>query len=153
MKLKSEHYPRGIEVVVGPYILNQQGQVLLVKSPKWQKWVICGGHVEPGESLEQAVIRETQEELGISIKVLDLLRFKEEIVSPPAFKRQAHFIFFDYIAIPLTQDFLLNEEIAEYQWVGIGEALQKMDIEASCREGLHLLQNWLNQPQKTTAMR
>lgn len=106
-------------------MLNKHGRVLLVKSPKWQKWVIYGSHVEPGESLEQAVIREPQEKLGISIKVLDLLRFKEEIVSPPAFKRLAHFIFFDYIAIPLTQDFLLNEEIAEYQWIGIGNALQK----------------------------
>lgn len=139
-------YPRGIEVAVGPYILNNQGDVLLVKSPKWQKWIICGGHVEPGESLEQAVIRETKEELGIEIKIIDFLRFKEEIVAPPVFKRPAHFIFFDFIAKPLADEFAFNEEISEFQWVNIENALTLTDINSSCLEGLHLLQTWLSVP-------
>ncbi len=137
-------YPKGIEVVVGPYILNENNQVLLIKSPKWQNWTICGGHVEPGETLEEAVKRETKEELDIDIEVISLLRFMEEFISPPVFKRNAHFIFFDYIAKALQTDFRFNDEISEAQWFDIDEALKLSDIRESNHQGLILLKEWLN---------
>ncbi len=68
-------YPRGVEVVVGVIIENPKGEILLVKSPKWgNKWTIPGGHVDAGESITQAVIREAKEETSLSgseILILD----------------------------------------------------------------------------------
>lgn len=142
--MNNSNFPRGIEVVVGPYILNENNRILLIKSPKWQHWTICGGHVEPGETLENAVKRETKEELGIDIEITGLLRFFEEFVSPPAFKRNAHFIFFDYIAKALQTDLHFNEEISEAKWFDIHEALKLDDIRASNHRGLVLLQQWLS---------
>ncbi len=136
-------FPHGIEVCVGPYILNDKGQVLLIKSPKWQKWIICGGHVEPGEHLEDACKRETLEELGIHIQIIDLLRVFDNIVTPPTFKRQAHFIFFDYIAKPLDKNFTFNEEVSQYQWFNIDDIIDSPDLNASCHDGLVLLKQWL----------
>lgn len=139
----SAAFPHGIEVCVGPYILNDKGQVLFIKSPKWQKWIICGGHVEPGERLEDACKRETLEELGINIQIIDLLRVFDSIVTPPTFKRNAHFIFFDYIAKPLDKEFKFNEEVSEYQWFNIDDIISSPDLNASCHDGLVLLKQWL----------
>jgi 8-oxo-dGTP diphosphatase len=50
-------------------VLNEKNELLLIKGPR-RGWEIPGGQVEEGESLTDAVIRETIEESGIEIEVL-----------------------------------------------------------------------------------
>jgi|APHM01.1.fsa_nt_gi NUDIX domain. len=41
------------EPVTGALILNEDDDVFLMKSPKWDdQWVVPGGHVEKGETIE-----------------------------------------------------------------------------------------------------
>jgi A/G-specific adenine glycosylase len=58
-------------------IWNQVGQVLIDRRPPsgllGGLWEFPGGKVEPGETLEACIIREIQEELGITITVGDRL--------------------------------------------------------------------------------
>lgn len=49
-------------------VLNEHKEVLLIKSPH-KGWEMPGGKVEKGESLKEAVIRETKEECGLDIEV------------------------------------------------------------------------------------
>jgi len=61
------------QVVVAAIIQNPQGQYLCCKRGDWKsapgKWEFPGGKPEPDESLEAAIVREIQEELGVAIKV------------------------------------------------------------------------------------
>lgn len=50
-------------------VLNEKNELLLIKGPR-RGWEMPGGQVEEGESLTDAVIRETKEESGIDIEVL-----------------------------------------------------------------------------------
>jgi 8-oxo-dGTP diphosphatase len=50
-------------------VLNDKNELLLIKGPR-RGWEMPGGQVEEGESLTDAVIRETKEESGIDIEVL-----------------------------------------------------------------------------------
>ncbi len=51
-------------------LIDADGRVLLAQRPEWKSlaglWEFPGGKVEPGETPEAALIRELDEELGIS---------------------------------------------------------------------------------------
>ncbi|MDR7071638.1 NUDIX hydrolase [Fictibacillus barbaricus] len=51
-------------------VINEKGEILLIKGPR-RGWEMPGGQVEEGESLKEAAIRETKEESGIDIEVLN----------------------------------------------------------------------------------
>jgi 8-oxo-dGTP diphosphatase len=50
-------------------VLNEKNELLLIKGPR-RGWEMPGGQVEEGESLTDAVVRETKEESGIDIEVI-----------------------------------------------------------------------------------
>lgn len=58
--------------VVHLYVYNSKHQLFLQRRPTWKiiqpgKWdTVCGGHIEYGENLEDALRREVWEELGIT---------------------------------------------------------------------------------------
>ncbi len=63
-----------LTTVVAAIIQNSHGEYLCCKRGDWKsapnKWEFPGGKPEPGESLEEALVREIREELGVEIKVL-----------------------------------------------------------------------------------
>jgi ADP-ribose pyrophosphatase YjhB (NUDIX family) len=63
--------PTGIIPCVGAIITDAAGRLLLIKrghEPGKGLWSIPGGRVEPGETDEQAVIREVREETGLVVQ-------------------------------------------------------------------------------------
>lgn len=74
-----------IGVAVGAFIINDKGEVLLMKRSQQAKnekgkWEAPGGAVEYGETLEHAIRREMQEELGIDIEILAQWGAKDHII-------------------------------------------------------------------------
>ncbi len=78
------------EPTAGALILNRDGKLLLVRSHKWfDRLTIPGGHIELGETMEQAVKREAKEEVGLDVEVVDFVMMQEAIFSPEFWKRKA----------------------------------------------------------------
>lgn len=149
-KSKVYDYP---EAVVGALIVNDDEKVLLAKSDKWSgKWTIFGGHVELGEKMKVAVLREVKEETGLEVEIETQLDFMESIFDKD-FNGKRHFIFLDYVCrFRGNEEVKLNEEFeGEHAWFSIDEA-KKLDLPdgdkkiienyLKYKEQKNLLENW-----------
>jgi 8-oxo-dGTP diphosphatase len=75
-------------------IIEKNGEILLAKHKKKNNeyWVIPGGTLEEGETLEEAAIREIQEESGYTVKIHNLV-FVSEVIKPSGSKHIIDFFF------------------------------------------------------------
>lgn len=58
-------------MTVSGFVVHE-GRVALYLHPKLRKWLPAGGHIEPGESPQEAVLREVREEFGLEAGLLRL---------------------------------------------------------------------------------
>ena len=86
----------------GVIIKNQNGQylILLLRDTRYPEWYFAKGHVELGETLEQAALRETAEEAGLHhLKIHCLLGSYERFVEKANEMKTIH-----YFLMSQTQD-------------------------------------------------
>ncbi len=71
--------PQPLVLVVAVALVDPDGRVLIAQRPEGKSmaglWEFPGGKIETGESPEDALIRELQEELGITVKEACLAPF------------------------------------------------------------------------------
>ncbi|MFF0227608.1 NUDIX hydrolase [Streptomyces sp. NPDC004629] len=95
-------------------IVVQDGAVLMVRrrvSEGQLSWQFPAGEIEPGESPEQAAVRETLEEVGMNVTVLKLLG---ERVHPTTGRSMSYVACAVESGTPYVAD---DEELAELAWV------------------------------------
>ena len=110
------------EPTVGAVIFNTDGKFLLLKSHKFNgQFVVPGGHIELGESMEQALRREIMEETGLTVRDIELVDL-QEFIYDEIFWKKRHFIFHDYRCRTDDSKVTLNEEAQEYLWVTLEES-------------------------------
>jgi len=133
-----QEYP---EATVGALIVNDKGEILLVKSYKWgNKYTVPGGHIELGERSETAVKREVKEEVGLEVLPVKLLLVQEAIY-PADYVKHEHYIFMDYLCRTSSPEVKLDgKEIQEYLWMEPHDAIQ-LDLESFTR---NLVMEYLN---------
>ena len=85
-------------VGVGAVIFNR-GRVLLVKrgnEPLKGEWSLPGGTVEVGETLEQAIAREVNEETGLTVDVGPIVEVLDRISRDNDGRVEHHFVLVDF---------------------------------------------------------
>jgi nucleoside triphosphatase len=118
--MTKQSYP---EPTVGALIFNPESKILLVRSHKWRnKYVIPGGHIELGETIVAALIREVKEETGLYIYDIEFIGL-QEFIFDDAFWKKGHFIFFDYACKTDSTHVKLNSESEEYLWVSLEDTV------------------------------
>ncbi|HLD59181.1 MAG TPA: NUDIX domain-containing protein [archaeon] len=112
------------EPVVGAMIFNSKGKFFLMKSHKWNdSWALPGGHIELGETIEQALKREVKEETGLEAHSIEFISF-QEFIFDNAFWKKMHFLFIDFSCKTDSEKVKLNEEAEEFTWVTVAEAFR-----------------------------
>ena len=133
------------EPIVGAFILNKNNQILLVQSHKWQHgiWHVPRGHIEMGESIEKATIREVKEEVGLDVEFVEVFAVFEAIY-PADFARKKHFIFLECKCIAKNDQVNIdNDEISRAEWFDIKE-IKKINLENFTNKAIKKLLNSSN---------
>ena len=120
-----ESVPREFRVVVVPLIQNDQGEYLICKMPGDRgvfpgKWGLPGGGIEKGERMEEALMREVREELGIAVTDVKPLFFKDGEFTKcfaGGKRRPVYMIFLIFSCLCISDTLKLNEEFCDYAWV------------------------------------
>ncbi|MCW4009284.1 MAG: NUDIX hydrolase [Candidatus Bathyarchaeota archaeon] len=115
-------YPKQPVVGVGAVIL-QAGKLLLAKRgnhPAKGEWTIPGGGVEVGESLEEAVLRETFEETGLAASEPRLVDVVDQVHLDDEGKIEYHYVIIDY-AVKVTGEPKADSDADELRWVPLEE--------------------------------
>jgi 8-oxo-dGTP diphosphatase len=134
---------KSIIVVLG-IIKNKQGEVLLSlrNDPKFPeahlKWDLIGGKNEMGESLEETLIREVEEETGLEIEIEKLLpkSICKNWELPNYFQHTLLFCYVCNVAAGQLQN--REEKIKELRWVR-KENIFELDLLFSAKEYLEML--------------
>jgi len=110
-------------VCIDGIVKNDFGEYLLVKrlnEPLKDEYWIPGGRLLKNESLEQAIIRKMQEELGITVEIVGLIGFFEDFY-PEAqvnVRYGLHVISFVFLlSSKNTKDIILDNQSSNFIWL------------------------------------
>jgi len=105
----------------GAIVKNQSGQLLVIKEHGMNGYKLPGGHIELGEKIETAIVREVLEETGIHAEFLSILGFTTR--HPFQFGKTNMYLVCRLNAVSETIQIQDIDEIAEAKWLDISEYL------------------------------
>jgi len=105
---------------VGAFIQDNDGNFLLIQRPDDcsycpKQWEVPGGKMDPGETPEQAVVREVKEETGLTVK-------PKNVICEVEFEAKGKKLIMQYwIAEMVGGDIRLSQEHQACQWLSISD--------------------------------
>jgi NAD+ diphosphatase len=146
----AEHFPRTDPAII--VAVEHDGDLLLGRQASWPegRYSTLAGFVEPGESLEDALAREVQEEAGVSI--LSSHYFSSQPWPFPAS------LMLGFTAIAASKDLRVGAELSDARWFSV------QDFESAICSGalkvpppvsvsFRLIENWYDHhPQNLTEL-
>jgi 8-oxo-dGTP diphosphatase len=101
-------------VSVAGLVYNDNDEILLINSPR-RGWEYPGGMVEPGEALQDALIREIKEETGVDAIITGFVGICKNI--------QKDIVNIDFTCKYLGGDLTTSDESLNVKWVNKEDAL------------------------------
>ena len=123
-----------IKTSVVACIMDEKRRILLTRRsipPFFDQWVMPGGKIDHGESIECALLREVKEEVGLQVKIGQLIDIYEHLAIG---HKKDHYIILYYQTKALNFELKLNpDELSEAIWFSHHQ-LPELDVPPGCRQ-------------------
>ena len=130
----------GAVVVKGTHVLL----VMRGKDPGYGEWSIPGGAIRVGEALEEAVVREIREEVGILIEPVGLVEALDRIILDKKGRALYHYVLLDFLCVYRSGELKASSDAMKARWVkgpDIGKYGLRRDTEEVIRKGLKMVES------------
>ncbi|PIR98919.1 hypothetical protein COT87_02200 [Candidatus Collierbacteria bacterium CG10_big_fil_rev_8_21_14_0_10_44_9] len=131
-------------IVIGE-LINSKGEYCFVRQAEGRQDAgqfvsPIGGHVQTGERIEDALVRECQEEVGLTpsqIKFIGSTLYNREVIG-----RKENHLFFVY-SLTTDRSPVLNHESVEYRWFSVADIQSSLKTNPNLFGGAwhHVFQN------------
>lgn len=101
-------------VSVAGLVINDNGDILLINSPR-RGWEYPGGMVEPGETFEEALMREIREESGVDVEITGFVGLCKNV--------EKDVVNIDFTCRYIKGELTISNESSEVKWVKREDAL------------------------------
>ena len=98
------------------FLLIQRGT-----PPRLGQWSIPGGRQELGETVKEAVLRETKEETGLSVRITDFLGVIDSIQKDQNGQIKFHATLIDYSADWISGYATAGSDVMDCAWHGLND--------------------------------
>jgi 8-oxo-dGTP diphosphatase len=99
-------------------VVLRDGRVAVVHRPRYDDWSLPKGKLDPGESFEEAALREVEEETGLRCRLIRELPTVSYVV-----RGRLKEVRYWAMEVEDETPFVPNEEVDELRWVEPQEAL------------------------------
>jgi 8-oxo-dGTP diphosphatase len=107
------------EVKAAGGVVRRDGRIAVVHRPRYDDWSLPKGKLDPGESWEQAALREVREETGLECEL------GTELSSTSYHDRKGRSKVVRYwLMEPVGGEFAPNDEVDELRWLTPAEAAE-----------------------------
>jgi 8-oxo-dGTP pyrophosphatase MutT (NUDIX family) len=115
--------PDSADVKAAGGLVRRDGAVAVAHRPRYDDWSFPKGKLDPGETWEQAALREVEEEIGLRCRLGPELPPVEYAVS--AGRKVVRY----WLMEPESGAFAPNEEVDEVRWLSPPEADELLSYE------------------------
>lgn len=118
---------------VAVWVIDEKGEMLLQKRAATKKqlpnkWALCEGHIDAGESMETAAIRELEEELGLKTTINDLefisMEKKPMVLPNSQINNNFQYIYIVKTNMKIEEYKIQLEELSEIKYISLDELVQ-----------------------------
>ena len=115
------------EFSAGGIVFNDQGQVLVTQHSQNKHWSFPKGLIDPGQTSEQAAVREVKEEGGVEAEIVDKVGYSKYVYTlnnEKIFKVVTYFLM-KYISGNIKDH---DWEVSDIGWFSPEEALKELSF-------------------------